>query len=72
VKGSTYEFLFAVPRKRACYLGEDRPLFQVRLKYRCQIPGLTFDIEDVEDFYDGLSRLMEYVQMEQDRHPEQF
>jgi hypothetical protein len=72
VKRPTYELLFAVPRRRACYLGEDRPIFQVRFKYQCQIPGLIFDIEDIEDFYDGLSRLMEYVQMEQDRHREQF
>jgi hypothetical protein len=72
VKRPTYELLFAVPRRRACYLSGDRSVFQVRFKYQCQIPGLIFDIKDLEDFYDGLSRLMEYVQMEQDRHFQQF
>jgi hypothetical protein len=72
VKRSTYELLFAIPRRRACYLGEDRPLFQVRFKYPYQIPGLIFGIEEVEDFYDGLSQLMEYVQMEQGGHCEQL
>jgi hypothetical protein len=65
VKRPSYEFLFAVPKKHTSFASEERPLFQVRFKDQCQIPGFVLDIEEMQDFFEGLSRLMEYVQAEQ-------
>jgi hypothetical protein len=62
VKRASYEFIFAVPKKRRSFQGEERPFFQVRFKDQCQLPGFILDIEEMEDFYEGLVRLMEYVQ----------
>jgi hypothetical protein len=70
VKRSSYEFLFAVPKKRGSVPGGERPLFQVRFKDQCQIPGFILDVEEMKDFYEGLSRLMEYVQAEQAKRQE--
>jgi hypothetical protein len=70
VKRSSYEFLFAVPKRGISYLGEERSLFQVRFKEQSQILGFVLDIDEMEDFYEGLSRLMEYVQVEQSKRQE--
>jgi hypothetical protein len=70
VKRASYEFLFAVPKKGASIPREERPLFQVRFRDQCQLPGFVLDIEEMEDFYEGLSRLMEYVQAEQTKRQE--
>jgi hypothetical protein len=72
VKRSSYEFYFAVPRKQVAQLSEDRPLLQVRFKEQCQISGLVLKIEEMEDFFDGLSRLMEYVRAEEAGRQEQL
>jgi hypothetical protein len=36
------------------------------------MPGLVLKIEEMEDFFDGLSRLMEYVRAEEARRQEQL
>jgi hypothetical protein len=70
VKRASYEFLFAVPKKGASIPGEERPLFQVRFRDQCQLSEFVLDVEEMEDFYEGLSRLMEYVQAEQAKRQE--
>jgi hypothetical protein len=72
VKQSSYEFCLAVPRRQVTHLSEGRPLLQVRFKEQCQMPGLVLKIEEMEDFFDGLSRLMEYVRDEETRRQEQL
>jgi hypothetical protein len=72
VKRSSYEFSCAVPRKQVAQLSEECPLLQVRFKEQCQIAGLVLKIEEMEDFFDGLSRLMEYVRAEEARRQEQL
>jgi hypothetical protein len=70
VKRASYEFLFAVPKKRGSFQGEERPFFQVRFKDQHQLPGFVLAIDEMEDFYEGLHRLMEYVQAEQAKRQE--
>ena len=70
VKRASYEFLFAIPKKRGAFQGEDRPFFQVRFKEQGQIPGFILEIDEMEDFYEGLRCLMEYVQAEQAKRQE--
>jgi hypothetical protein len=72
VKLSSYEFCLAVPRRQVTHLSEGRPLLQVRFKEQCQMPGLVLKIEEMEDFFDRLSRLMEYVRAEERRRQEQL
>jgi hypothetical protein len=72
VKRSLYEFCFAVPTRQVGHLSEERPLLRVRFKEQCQMPGLVLKIEEVEDFFDGLSCLMEYVRDEETRRQEQL
>jgi len=70
VKRPSYEFLFAVPRRGTSYLSEERPLFQVRFKSQPQLLGFVLDSEEMEDFYESLSRLMEYVREEHNKRRE--
>lgn len=72
VKRPSYEFCFAVPRRQATQLSAERPLLQVRFKEQCQLSHLVLEIDEVEDFFDGLSRLMEYVRAEEARRQEQL
>jgi hypothetical protein len=65
VKRPAYEFCFAVPRNQANRVGEEGPLLHVRFKDQAQMPGLVLEIGQMEDFFEGLSRLMEYVRAEQ-------
>ncbi|HXH10514.1 MAG TPA: hypothetical protein VNP04_12225 [Alphaproteobacteria bacterium] len=70
VKRPSYEFLFAVPKRGTSYLADERPLFQVRLKSQGQLVGFVLDSEEMKDFYESLSQLMEYVQEERDKRRE--
>jgi hypothetical protein len=72
VKRPSYEFCFAMPRRQAAQLSMERPLLQVYFKGQCQIFELILEIDGVEDFFDGLSRLMEYVHAEEARRQEQL
>ena len=64
-KRPAYEFCFAVPRQQANRPGKARPLIQIRFKDQCQMPGLVLEISPMEDFFEGLSRLMECVRAEE-------
>jgi hypothetical protein len=64
VKRPAYEFCFAIPRKQANRMDEERSLLCVRFKDQGQMPGLVLEIGQMEDFFEWLSRLMEYVRAE--------
>jgi hypothetical protein len=72
VKRPSYEFCFAVPKRQETHPSEQRPLLRVRFKESSQIPGLVLEINEMEDFFEGLSRLMEYVRLEEMRRQEQL
>jgi hypothetical protein len=61
-----------MPRRQAPQLSAERPLLQVHFKGQCQISELILEIDEVEDFFDGLSRLMEYVRDQETRRQEQL
>jgi hypothetical protein len=67
VKRSSYEFCFAVPRRQAAHLSEGEPLLQVRFKEQYQLSSLVLEVDEMEDLFEGLSRLMEYVRAEEAR-----
>ena len=66
----SYEFCLAVPRRRATHSGEQRPFLQVRFKDQSQMPGVILEVGQMEDFFDGLSRLMDYVRAEEAKRQE--
>ena len=72
VKRPAYEFCFAVPRKRTHCLREERPLLQLRFKDPGQMPGLILEIDQMEDFFEGLSRLIEYIRAEEAKRQAQL
>jgi hypothetical protein len=72
VKRSLYEFCFAVPTRQVGNLSEERPLLRLRFKEQYQMPGLVLKIEEMENLFDGLSRLIEYVPDEETRRQEQL
>jgi hypothetical protein len=72
VKRPSYEFCLVVPKRRATLLRQEQPLLQVRFKDLCQMPELVLEIGQIEDFFEGLTRLMEYVHAEEAKRQEQL
>jgi hypothetical protein len=68
VKRSAYEFTFAVPKAQPPSHSERPAVFQVHFRNQPQGQGFMLDLQGLEDFYESLSRLMEYVRIEQQKH----
>jgi len=66
-KRPSYEFMFAIPEDHQRFLSADRPLFQVRFKDQRQAHDVVLDLDELEDFYAGLSQLMEYIKIEREK-----
>jgi hypothetical protein len=65
-KRSSYEFIFAIP-DHPPFLSADRPLFQMRFKDQRQAHDVVLNLDELEDFYEGLSQLVEYIKAERER-----
>jgi hypothetical protein len=66
-KRPSYEFMFAIPEDHRLFLSADRPLFQVRFKDQHQAHDVVLNLDELEDFYEGLSQLVEYIKIERER-----
>ena len=66
-KRPSYEFMFAIPEDHQRFLSADRPLFQVRFKDQRQTHDVVLNLDELEDFYAGLSQLVEYIKTERER-----
>jgi hypothetical protein len=64
VKRPGYEFVFCIPTTRAAYLSNEQAFFQIR--FRDWPPGqaCVLELKVLEDFYESLSCLMEYLHIE--------
>jgi hypothetical protein len=69
IRRSGYEFVLSVPTVRAAYLSGAQARFQVRFRDPHQRQECVLDRKALEDFYESLCRLMEYVSIERQRHP---
>ena len=67
VKRPSYEFSLAIPEDRPPFLSANRGLFQLRLKDQHQAYNFVLNLDELEDFYEGLSRLVEYLKAERER-----
>jgi hypothetical protein len=65
VKRLTYELILAVPETQTPSHSEKPAVFQVHFRNQPQEQGFVLDLPELEDFYESLSRLLEYVHIEQ-------
>jgi hypothetical protein len=66
-KRPSYEFVLAIPEDHLRFLSADRALVQMRFKDQPQAQDFVLNLEELEDFYQGLSQLLEYVKAERER-----
>jgi hypothetical protein len=72
VKRSSYEFVFSVPTTPDAHLGGEHGLFQAQLRVRHQGQAFVLDLRALEDFYESLSRLMEYINIEREKSMQKY
>jgi hypothetical protein len=69
IKRPGYEFAFSVPTAHPADLRETSALFQLRFRKPHPEREVVLDLKALEDFYESLSRLMEYVNIERQKSP---
>jgi hypothetical protein len=67
VKRPSYEFVFAIPTGYPLVRGVEHAVFQVRFKAQAQTESFVLKLQELEDFYEGLGQLMEYIRIERQR-----
>lgn len=67
VKHPGYELVFAIPTGHAAFLSGEQAFLQVRFRDRHQGQEFVLKLEVLEDFYESLSRLMEYFNLERQK-----
>jgi hypothetical protein len=67
VKRPAYEFIFAIPKTPPPFSGGKKPFFQVYFHPHRNYQGVVLQLDELQDFYDSLSHLMEYLQIERQR-----
>jgi hypothetical protein len=66
-KRPSYEFIFAIPENHPLFLSAEQALFQLRFKDQRQAHEIVLTLAELEDFYDKLSQLVEYIRAERER-----
>jgi hypothetical protein len=70
IKRPGYEFVFSVPTAQTADITALPPRFQLRFRTPPQEREIVLDLEALEEFYESLSRLMEYVNTERQKFPQ--
>jgi hypothetical protein len=70
VKRRRYEVALAVPRRHIIEWHEGQAFVHVRLEDQDGMHSFVLTFEEMEDFYESLSRCLEYVRAEQQKRPE--
>jgi len=70
IKRPGYEFVLSVPTAQTAAAGDASGLFQLRFRKPHQEWEVVLDLKALEDFYESLSRLMEYVSIERQKSPQ--
>ena len=70
IKRPGYEFVFSVPTAHTAGVSDASALFQLRFRKPHQEREVVLDLKALEDFYESLSRLMEYVNIERQKSPQ--
>jgi hypothetical protein len=72
VKRPSYEFVFAIPTGNPLFRSVEDAFFQVRFRDRPEAGGIVLNQEELEDFYDGLNQLVEYIRTEREKRSGSF
>jgi hypothetical protein len=64
VKRHTYELTFAVPHAPQAETCHTQPHVYVHVKTPCQAAGFILDLPEVEQLYEDLLQMLEYMQRE--------
>jgi hypothetical protein len=72
VKRPGYDFVFAIPMDYPLYLDVDRAILQVCFKGQRQSNSCVLDLEELQDFYDSLAHLVEYIRTEREKRGTQL
>jgi len=67
IKRPGYEFALSVPTAHTADLSEASARFQLRFRGAHPEREVVLDLKDLEDFYESLSRLMDYVSIERQK-----
>jgi hypothetical protein len=67
VKRPGYEFVYYSPTAPDAFLGGEQAFVQMRFPDRHQGQAHVLELEVLEDFYESLSRLMEYLTIERQK-----
>ena len=67
VKRPGYDFIFAIPKDYPLFRNPDRAILQVCLTGQRQSHSFVLNLEELQDFYDGLSHLVEYIRTEREK-----
>jgi hypothetical protein len=70
IKRPAYEFAFSVPTAPLADLSHASPLFRLRFRKTHPEHEVVLDLKALEDFYESLTRLIEYVATERGKHPQ--
>jgi hypothetical protein len=68
IKRPGYEFAFLVPTAPLADPRQVSALFQLRFRAPHQGQEVVLDLKALEDFYESLTRLMEYVNTERQKY----
>jgi hypothetical protein len=64
VKRHTYELTFAIPQAPQAQTCRPQPHVYIRVKTPCQAAEFILDLPDVEQLYEDLLQMLEYMQRE--------
>jgi hypothetical protein len=67
VKRRAYAFVFAVPRTPLTMLGAQQAFLQMHFTDTCRTCDIALGQNDLEDLYESLLRLMEYMRQEREK-----
>jgi hypothetical protein len=67
VKRPGYEFVLYTPTAPTAYFSGEQAFVQMRFRDRHQGQAHVLELEVLEDFYESLSRLMEYLNIERQK-----
>jgi hypothetical protein len=70
IKRPGYEFAFSLPTAPLADLSHTSPLFRLRFRKTPPEHEVVLDLKALEDFYESLTRLIEYVATERGKHPQ--
>lgn len=71
VKRPAYQFIFAIPKTPPPFSGGSEAFCQIQFHPQRNPQKVILKMDELQNFYDSLGRLMDYVQIERQRRQHQ-